>query len=126
MIYKSVTIEKHLSGWYSAFIPGHGNVKADTLGGIKRMITKSLIRVSDLPVMKTCCKTCPFKTDAAGRWQDPRLAEQVINRNLFKSQQICHGTEGPKREPRNRCRGYYDYAFEIYKRLNLEPEKYLK
>lgn len=50
--------------------------------------------VCELPVMKAHCKTCPFKPDDNGRWQDPELAQQVIERTLFKGQQICHGTEG--------------------------------
>lgn len=81
--------------------------------------------VSALPVMKACCKTCPFQQNAAGHWQNPELAGAVISRNLFNLQQICHGTEGPKREARNRCKGYFDYAFEIYQRMGLEPEKHL-
>lgn len=81
--------------------------------------------VSDLPVMKATCKTCPFK-DENGRWRDPELASKVIERNLFNSQQICHGTEGKNREPRNRCKGYFDYAFEIYERMGLNPAENLK
>lgn len=82
--------------------------------------------VSDLPVMKGHCKTCPFKPNENGVWQDTELANTVCQRNLFKSQQICHGTEGKGRKANNRCKGYYDWAFEIYKRLGLEPEKNLK
>lgn len=81
--------------------------------------------VSQLPVMKACCKTCPFKPNSEGYWQNPELANKVIERNLFNSQQICHGTEGKKREAHNRCKGYYDYAFDIYQRMGLEPEKHL-
>jgi hypothetical protein len=36
--YKGVTIELNLNGLYSAFIIGHGFVKADTLHGIKQLI----------------------------------------------------------------------------------------
>lgn len=83
--------------------------------------------VSNLPVMQACCKTCPFLINPEnGRMRDPELANIVIQRNLFNSQQICHGTEGPNRKANNRCKGYYDYAFEIYSRLGMEPEKHLK
>ena len=75
--------------------------------------------VSQLPVMKACCKTCPFKQDENGREQDPILAGQVTSRTLFNSQQICHGTEGPNREPRNRCKGSYDNNKEIYDRMGV-------
>lgn len=45
--------------------------------------------VSDLPVMKACCKTCPFK-EVDGKWQNMELANTVISRTLFKAQQIYH------------------------------------
>ena len=81
-----------------------------------------MVKVSNLPIMKACCKTYPFKLNPDGRMLDTNLASVVIERNLFKSQQICHGTEGPNREPKNRCKGYYDYSFEIYERMGLDPE----
>lgn len=83
--------------------------------------------VSDLSVMKAHCKTCPFRPDENDNYSDPVLSNKVIERNLFQSQQICHGTEkGPDRIPQNRCKGYYDFAFQIYSRMGLEPEKHLK
>lgn len=30
------------------------------------------------------------------------------------------------RKARNRCKGSYDYNVTLYKRLNMEPEKYMK
>lgn len=39
--YKGCTIEKNLSGWYSALTP-NGYVKADTLTGIKKIINQYL------------------------------------------------------------------------------------
>lgn len=77
------------------------------------------IPVSELPVMKNHCKSCPFKPNENGLWQNTSLANEVISRTLFKSQQICHGTEGENREPRNRCKGSYDHNKEIYSRMNL-------
>jgi len=68
----------------------------------------------ELPVMKGHCKTCPFKRNEQGFWQNPELAEKVISRTLFKGQQICHGTEGDNREPTHRCRGSYDYNKFLY------------
>lgn len=82
------------------------------------MSTKK-VKVCDLPVMKGHCKTCPFKPNANGHWQDTQLANEVIARTLFKGQQICHGTEGKNREPHNRCKGAYDHNLEIYTRMNL-------
>ena len=74
-----------------------------------------------LPVMEVCCSTCPFKKNKYHIWQDHQLANKVIERNLFQSQQICHGTEGENRKANNRCRGYWDYSTPIYKRLGI-PE----
>jgi len=76
--------------------------------------------VNHLPIMKACCKTCPFKANDKGHFQNPTLANEVISRTLFKAQQICHGTEGEHREPNNRCKGSYDFNFTIYQRLGLD------
>ena len=81
--------------------------------------------VSELPIMKSTCKTCPFKTQENGALQNTELATKVIERNLFNSQQICHGTEGENRKANNRCKGY-DYAFVIYERLGMNPKENLK
>lgn len=75
--------------------------------------------VSDLPVMKAHCASCPFKPNEHGIEQDVRLASEVTQRTLFNAQQICHGTEGPNREPRNRCKGSYDNNKTIYDRMGL-------
>lgn len=80
--------------------------------------------VSELPVMKACCKTCPFKKGKNGMWQDMDLANKVISRTLFNSQQICHGTEGKNRKANNRCLGAFEYNSEIYKRMGFE--KFIK
>ena len=34
----NVEIEKTLSGWYVAFIPGRGYLKADTFKGLEKLI----------------------------------------------------------------------------------------
>lgn len=70
-----------------------------------------------LPVMAACCKTCPFKEDANGRQRDAQLAATVVARTLFKGHQICHGTEGPNREARNRCHGAFEHNATIYRRM---------
>lgn len=80
--------------------------------------------VSKLPVMKKYCKTCPFKPNAKGEFQNVNLACEVIKRTLFQSQQICHGTEGENREPKNRCFGSFEYNAEIYERMGLNKEDF--
>jgi hypothetical protein len=77
-------------------------------------------QVSDLPVMKAFCKSCPFKPNKKGYWQNVEMADKVISQTLFQSQQICHGTERENRKPNNRCKGAYDHNLEIYKRLKLD------
>ncbi len=70
--------------------------------------------------MKAHCKTCPFRPEENGKWFDTQLANEVIQRTLFKGHQICHGTELKSRKPQNRCKGAFDHNFEIYKRLGYE------
>ena len=78
-------------------------------------LTKIKKPVCELPVMVKHCKTCPFKPDEKGIWRDVDQANKVIERTLFKAQQICHHSES-----NNRCKGAFDFNFEIYKRLGLE------
>lgn len=78
------------------------------------------INPEKLPVMESHCKTCPFKPNELGVYQDMYLANQVIERTLFKAHQICHGTEGKNRKPNNRCKGAYDHNMEIYKRMGVD------
>lgn len=80
---------------------------------------KKKIDCSTLPVMNAHCKTCPFRDNGKGRWQNTQLANEVIERTLFKAHQICHGTEGKNREPHNRCKGAFDHNSEIYKRMGF-------
>lgn len=83
--------------------------------------------VSEYPLMKECCKSCPFKENERGLMQNVELANTVIERNLFQSQQMCHSTRKTlEGKDTHRCIGYYRYSFEIYKRMGLEPEQNLK
>lgn len=79
--------------------------------------------VSKMPVMAGHCSTCPFKPDENGVWQNIELANVVIQRNFLKSQQICHHPRNVGKKETHRCKGYYDYSYEIYERLGLNPEK---
>ena len=40
-VYRGVTITRYATGWYSALVPGHGYLKADTLAGIKELIREA-------------------------------------------------------------------------------------
>ena len=46
---------------------------------------KKKINVSTLPIMKNFCKTCPFKPNKKGHWQNVELANEVTSRTLFKA-----------------------------------------
>lgn len=81
--------------------------------------------VSDLPVMEVKCKSCPFHKDSNNQYLDNDLVTTIIKRNIFQSQQICHGTQVGDIW-KNRCRGYWDYAFKIYDDIGLEPGKNFK
>lgn len=83
-------------------------------------MAKTKIPVCELPVMKVHCKTCPFKPDEKGRWRDVQLANEVVSRTLFNSQQICHGTEGKNRKANNRCKGAFDHNMQIYERMGFK------
>ncbi len=81
------------------------------------------MNVNKLPVMKICCKTCPFKLDENGVFQNVELVNKVTDRTLFKGQQICHSTQDftkkGEKSYKNRCKGSFDYNNIIYKRLKL-------
>lgn len=73
-----------------------------------------------LPIMEAYCKTCPFKPIGNGV-QNQELVNKVVERTLFKGQQICHGTEGRKRrEWKNRCKGAWEHNSAIYIRMGME------
>lgn len=82
--------------------------------------------VSDFPIMKNPCATCPFRESKKGVWQNIELANTVIERNLFNSQQICHHPRIKDDKETHRCRGYFNYAEVIYQRLGFDTKALLK
>lgn len=78
------------------------------------------INPKELPVMLWHCKTCPFKLNELGHYQDMHLANEVTKRTLFKAHQICHGTQGKNRKANHRCKGSFDHNMEIYKRMGVD------
>ena len=83
------------------------------------MKSRSKVPACELPVNKKHCKTCPFRPDSKGIWRDVEQASVVTQRTLFRSHQICHGTEGENREARTRCKGSFDHNKEIYDRTGF-------
>ncbi|UBF29891.1 hypothetical protein K9N68_37405 (plasmid) [Kovacikia minuta CCNUW1] len=73
--------------------------------------------ISDFPVMKKRCKTCPFNPDG-----DEELQGRVISR-LFQASQICHHPNLYGKPSTHLCRGARDYQLEIFHRLRviIEP-----
>lgn len=84
--------------------------------------------IENLKVQKACCVTCPFKKNEKGHWNDPELAGAVIQRTLFKAQQLCHGSKGGgpgetvDQDLTRLCRGARDYYLEIYHRVGMIDE----
>lgn len=74
--------------------------------------------VSEMPVMKSCCKTCPFKK-VDGKYQNQELADTVVMRTLFKAQQICHHPRTYGKKETHRCRGAFEHNKTIYERLGM-------
>ena len=76
----------------------------------------------ELPVMKQHCKTCPFKPNKDGHWQNVKIANGVIERTLFQGHQLCHSSykNDEYHNATNRCKGSYDHNLEIYRRMGLE------
>lgn len=71
------------------------------------------IDCAEYPVMKSHCKTCPFK-DINGKQQDAELASKVTERTLFKAHQLCHSTKDT-----TRCKGSFDFNYAIYERMGF-------
>jgi hypothetical protein len=76
--------------------------------------------ISTLPVNPNKCSTCPF---AQSHEQAIALQSTIIAR-MFQDggSQICHGTEGPNREPRSFCRGARDHMLTLFYRMGFIDE----
>ncbi len=73
--------------------------------------------IQDLPVSAKMCPTCPF---ARSHEQAVELQSQVIARMLRDgASQICHGTEGPERQPNTLCRGARDQMLTLFHRMQF-------
>jgi hypothetical protein len=76
--------------------------------------------IQHLPVKPTQCRTCPFAQTHAGA---VALQSTIVERMLNDGgSQICHGTEGPGREPRSLCRGARDRMLVLFHRIGFIVE----
>jgi hypothetical protein len=65
--------------------------------------------ISDWPVMKQKCATCPFGPNG-----DPRVHESVVERvTQFKGQQQCHHPSLQGRPETHLCRGARDLLLNV-------------
>lgn len=87
---------------------------------LKTYSNKKLAFQFDL--LKKPCATCPFKKNRNGILQNVELVNIVVQRNLFNSQQMCHHPWLNNKKETHRCKGYFDYAEEIYKRIGYNTE----
>lgn len=74
--------------------------------------------VTDFPVMKEKCATCPFR---AGGWES--LREIVTERVLTDASQTCHSTgviHG--KEDTHLCRGARDLQLQMFYAMGFLPE----
>jgi hypothetical protein len=75
--------------------------------------------IHHLPVNTTTCSTCPFAQTHVGAIA---LQSTIVERMLSGGSQICHGTEGPGREPRSLCRGARDRMLMLFYRMGFIDE----
>ncbi len=76
--------------------------------------------IQHLPVNQTTCNTCPFAQTHAGA---VALQSAIVERMLGDGgSQICHGSEGPGREPRSLCRGARDRMLVLFHRIGFIEE----
>ena len=76
------------------------------------------IDISEFPVMKTCCATCPFRTEEDGRMRDTEVASRVMAR-LLNACQICHHPRIKGQGEVALCRGARDHQLTLFYRMGL-------
>ncbi|MBE0438090.1 MAG: hypothetical protein IBX56_20105 [Methylomicrobium sp.] len=72
--------------------------------------------ISNFPVMKKKCSTCPFHEAHAGQVE---IANMVRERCLTRASQICHHPRLHDKEETHLCRGARDYQLQIFYRMGF-------
>lgn len=72
------------------------------------------IDVTDFPVMRTKCPTCPFNYNG-----DIEIANSVRERCITKGSQICHHPKLHGKKETHLCRGARDYQLMIFHRIGF-------
>src|SRR5260221_13191386 len=82
--------------------------------------------VREWPVMAEQCPTCPLRVDERGRYPDPRLAAEVMERCITRASQICHHPRLHGRPETHLGRRARDYQLMIFYRLGVLKETNVK
>lgn len=80
-----------------------------------------MIDISNFPVMKKRCPTCPFGGEGE-RDRDPEIANMVRERCMTQASQICHHPRLHGKEETHLCRGARDHQLTIFYRIGLLRE----
>ncbi|MCB1807751.1 MAG: hypothetical protein KDJ99_22125 [Candidatus Competibacteraceae bacterium] len=75
--------------------------------------------ISHYPVMPRQCPTCPFNTDAKGRYRDPALIAKLMQQVLSSASQICHHPRLDGKQETHICRGARDFQLKILHQTGL-------
>ena len=75
--------------------------------------------ITDFPVMKKKCGTCPFRTNEQGKYNDAQLVNRIKKDILTEASQICHHPRLDGKEETHLCRGARDYQLEIFHRIGF-------
>ena len=70
--------------------------------------------ISDYPVMKRRCKTCPFNKNKEDCYNDPKLVDRIKRDGLTDASQICHRPALSGQRETHLCRGARDFQQEIF------------
>ena len=75
--------------------------------------------ISNFPVMKGICPTCPFKRDEAGVEKCQEIADMVRVRCMTSASQICHHPRLHGKNENSLCRGARDYQLQMFYRIGF-------
>jgi len=76
-----------------------------------------MANVSNFPVMKKTCPSCPF---GEGNWSE--VTDMVKGRCITKASQICHHPRLHNKRESHLCRGARDFQITIFHRLGVLKE----
>lgn len=72
--------------------------------------------ISNMPVMKGKCKSCPFHEKHQGQIE---IANMVRKRCMTEASQVCHHPQLQGKKETHLCRGARDYQQQIFHRMGV-------